>query len=70
MNSKRKYLLGIVVFTILFAIIIICSIVLYQYGYKRALLVCSIPALLSILGQLLCLMLLFRANANNNSQTN
>ena len=55
-KKRQKYLLGIILCTTGFVLIVLMATLLFSKGFQRAAFICILPALLMILGQIFCLL--------------
>ena len=55
-KKRQKYLLGIILCTAGFVLIVLMATLLFSKGFQRAAFICILPALLMILGQIFCLL--------------
>lgn len=54
-KQRQRYLLLLVLFVVSFVILIGCGAWLWVLGYRRGMMICVLPAILAMAGQMLCI---------------
>lgn len=60
MTSRKKYLLATIVLTLLFFVFVVAGSLLFSWGYRAMALLCILPAIISMGGQMYCVLMLAR----------
>ncbi|MDO5686247.1 MAG: hypothetical protein Q4G42_02475 [Neisseria sp.] len=68
MTERKKYLTAAILMTVLFMLFVLCGSLLFGWGYRRWAMICLLPALLAMGGQMFSVLMLSRTS--NSSDAN